>query len=110
MARRSQNPPRSKSLGFRLDLGDEIEAKLNDFCAAYYRGNKSEILREAADWYIDKILEAEPERKKRYDAARQKRLLSEDQPIVATTEKSGIDSNGRSPRGRTSRTDRRGST
>jgi hypothetical protein len=67
---------RSKSAGFRLDLGDEIEAKLGDFCSAYYRGNKTEIIREAVDWYIDKILDAEPERKRRYESARRQRTVA----------------------------------
>ena len=69
MAPRSNNPPRSKNVGWRLDLGDEIENQLNDFAAAYYKGNKTEIVREAVKEYIDKTLRAEPERKKRYDAA-----------------------------------------
>jgi hypothetical protein len=59
--------------GLRVDLGDELAAKLDDFCAAFYDGKKVRIIREAVDWYIDLILEREPERKKRYETERKKR-------------------------------------
>ena len=64
---------RSKSKGFRLDLGDELDAKLTDFCAAYYNANKTEVIRVALDTYIESTLEGEPERRRRYELARQKR-------------------------------------
>jgi hypothetical protein len=64
---------RSKSRGFRLDLGDELEAKLEDFRAAYYRADKTAIIREALDTYIDSVLANEPERRRRYEVARRKR-------------------------------------
>ena len=64
---------RSKSKGFRLDLGDELDAKLVDFCAAYYKANKTEVIREALDAYIESTLNSEPERRRRYELERQKR-------------------------------------
>jgi hypothetical protein len=66
---------RDKSKGFRLDLGDELNAKLEDFCAAFYRGQKTQICREAVEHYIEWVLEREPERKKRYDVERRKRSV-----------------------------------
>jgi hypothetical protein len=57
--------------GIRVDLGDELAAKLEDFCAAYYDAKKVKIIREAVDWYIDKILAEEPARRMRYEDARQ---------------------------------------
>jgi hypothetical protein len=64
---------RDKGKGWRLDLGDELEARLSDFAAAYYDANKTRIVREAVDWYIKLILEKEPERKKRYEQKRAQR-------------------------------------
>jgi hypothetical protein len=64
---------RSKSKGWRLDLGDDLEAKLTDFAAVYYKANKTEIVREAVDLYIKVTLDKEQDRKKRYDAAQEKR-------------------------------------
>jgi hypothetical protein len=66
-------PKGRDSKGIRVDLGDELAAKLEDFCAAYYDAKKVRIIREAVDWYIDLILDREPERRKRYEAARSKR-------------------------------------
>jgi hypothetical protein len=65
--------PRSKNEGFRLDLGDELDAKLTDFCMAYYKANKTEVIREALEAYIESTLDREPERRRRYELARQKR-------------------------------------
>ena len=76
---------RSKSKGFRLDLGDELDAKLGDFCAAYYKGNKTEIIREAVDAYIDATLAREPERKRRYEAARRRRDAQSGPPVRLVT-------------------------
>ncbi len=73
--------PRSKSAGFRLDLGDELSAKLEDFRAAYYRADKTEIIREALDTYIDSTLAKEPERRRRYEAARRKRGGGAENPV-----------------------------
>lgn len=87
---------RSKSKGFRLDLGDELDAKLADFCAAYYKANKTEVIREALDAYIESILDREPERRRRYELARQKRGGDTGPPIRLVPKP-------RSPKGRTDR-------
>jgi hypothetical protein len=73
--------PRDKSKGFRLDLGDELDAKLADFCAAYYKANKTEVIREALEAYIESTLNREPERRRRYELARQKRAVAAQPPI-----------------------------
>jgi hypothetical protein len=62
-----------KNKGFRLDLGDELDAKLEDFCSAYYKANKTEVIREALEAYIESTLDGEPERRQRYELARQRR-------------------------------------
>jgi len=68
---------KNNSAGFRLDLGKELDAKLADFCAAYYDGAKAKIIREAVDWYIDFTLKNEPEREKRFKAERAKRAKAQ---------------------------------
>jgi predicted DNA-binding protein len=87
---------RSKSKGFRLDLGDELEAKLEDFCAAYYDGKKTTIIREALEAYIDSTLANEPERRNRYDAARRRRGIATEPPVRLVPRR-------RSPKGQTNR-------
>jgi hypothetical protein len=89
---------RSKSKGFRLDLGDELDAKLADFCAAYYKANKTEVIREAVDSYIESTLGREPERRHRYELARQKRGGDAKPPIRLVPKP-------QSPKGRTDRTE-----
>ena len=79
-------------------LDDELAQKLEDFRTVFYRGEKTEIVKEALNAYIDSVLEKEPERKKRYDAIRKQRQGGAE-PIRLVT-------SGRSPKGRTSRTDR----
>jgi hypothetical protein len=64
---------RDKGAGFRLDLGDELEGKLADFCAAYYGASKTEVIRQAVDQYIRLILDNEPERRRRYEEEARKR-------------------------------------
>jgi hypothetical protein len=86
---------RSKSKGFRLDLGDELDAKLTDFSAAYYKGNKTEIIREALEAYIESTLEREPERRRRYELARLKR--GDTRPVIQLVPRQ------RSPKGRIGR-------
>lgn len=65
---------RNNSSGFRLDLGVELESKLADFCAAYYNASKTQVIREALNSYIDAVLDNEPERRKRYELEKRKRL------------------------------------
>jgi len=72
---------RSKNKGFRLDLGDELDAQLEDFCSAYYKANKTEVIREALGAYIESVLDREPERRRRYELARQKRITKARSPL-----------------------------
>ena len=64
---------RDKGAGFRLDLGEELEGRLADFCAAYYGASKTKVIREAVEQYIQQILVNEPNRKKRYEEERGRR-------------------------------------
>jgi hypothetical protein len=59
--------------GFRLDLGEPLESDLTDFCAANYKGSKTEVIREALEEHIQQRL-SEPVMRVRFDKARKKRL------------------------------------
>jgi hypothetical protein len=61
--------------GFRLDLGEPWESDLTDFCAANYKGSKTEVIREAIDEHIRRRLQ-EPEMRARFETARRNRLGS----------------------------------
>ena len=56
------------------NLGDEVEGLLQDFCEAHYGAPEVRILRESVKFFVDESLSAEPEVKKRFEAARQQRL------------------------------------
>lgn len=88
----------NKDNGFRLVLGDELAAKLEDFRAAYYHADKTEIIRAALDAYIDSTLANEPERRRRYEDARRRRIGGLT-PLRLVAKR-------QSPKGRTSRSDR----
>jgi hypothetical protein len=47
---------------------------LSDFCKAHYNAPERDIIRAALDFFIQNRLDAEPEMRLRYEAARQKRL------------------------------------
>lgn len=51
----------------------EIVDRLIDFREAYWEASEVRIVEEALSDFIDKWLEAEPERRKRYEAGRAKR-------------------------------------
>ncbi len=57
-----------------IDLGEELESRLADFCEAHYGSPQARIVREALDAFINSQLEKEPELRKRFEAARDKRL------------------------------------
>lgn len=65
--------PRDKGRGWRLDLGDDLEERLTDFSAAFYRAPKTEIIREALEEHMQRVLAMEPERQRRYDEIRRRR-------------------------------------
>jgi hypothetical protein len=66
----------------RLQLGDPLAGDLADFCAAHYGAAEREIIRAALRAFIDSKLDAEPEVRKRYDAAKKLRLGGEPPKIV----------------------------
>lgn len=57
----------------KLGLGEPLASMLRDFCAANYKTAALDVIREAVKEHIDRRL-AEPEMKKRYEAARATRL------------------------------------
>jgi hypothetical protein len=57
----------------RLKLGEPLAGKLKDFCAASYNCSQIEVIREALDEHIDRRLD-EPGLKRRFEAARKRRL------------------------------------
>lgn len=57
-----------------IDLGDDLEGRLADFCEAHYGAPQARIIREALDYFIGNQLSSEPELMKRYETAREKRL------------------------------------
>jgi hypothetical protein len=72
--------------GFTLDLGEELGSKLTAFCATYYVKTKHEVIREALIAHMEAVLDADRERRLRYQ-----RFLS------------GGQARRRSPKGRTGR-------
>ena len=52
-----------------------------DFCEAHRGAPEQRIIADALRAFIDERLDAEPELKKRFDAARKKRLGEEEKPI-----------------------------
>ena len=67
-----------ESKPFNLNLGEPWAGKLADFCAAHYEAPWTSVIRYALDAFIDERLAAEPEVRKRYEAARAKRLSGAD--------------------------------
>lgn len=65
-------PP--KSTGSRFNLAEPLAGDLADFCSAHYGVSETNIIREALRQFIDARLAAEPEMRKRFDAARKDRL------------------------------------
>jgi hypothetical protein len=59
--------------GFRLDLGEPVAGLLADFCTAFFRANKTEVIREALLEFIPAKVAANPERGAIYEALRKKR-------------------------------------
>jgi hypothetical protein len=63
-----------KKLSGRLPLPEPLAGDLVDFCEAHYGAPEREVIRSALRAFIDSRLEAEPEMRKRYDAAKKTRL------------------------------------
>jgi hypothetical protein len=59
--------------GFRLDLREPVAGMLADFCEAFFRGNKTEVIREALLEFIPAQVAANPGRGKKYEELQSKR-------------------------------------
>jgi len=59
--------------GFRLDLRKPVAGMLEDFCAAFFRANKTDVIREALLEFIPGKVKANAERGKKYKELQRKR-------------------------------------
>lgn len=71
----------------RLKLGEPWADKLKDFCSANYGCPQIEVIRAAIDELIDRRLDAEPEMRRRFDAARKRRVGGGENVTVMTPRK-----------------------
>lgn len=62
-----------KFKGSKINLGDELNAQLADFCTANYRAPAIEVIKEAIKDHLERRLK-NPEMKARYEQARKTRL------------------------------------
>ena len=67
---------RPRTTGKRLAFPEPLASDFLDFRAANYNAAEMEVLREALRDHIDRRLDAEPELRNRFEAARRKRLGS----------------------------------
>ncbi len=65
-----------------MNLGEPLDTDLAAFCAAYYHTPAINVVREAVEEHIRKVLASEPERRKKFEEAK-KRLLNEDSRKLA---------------------------
>jgi hypothetical protein len=65
-----------RTTGKRLAFPDPLASDFLDFRGANYNAAEMEVIREALREHIDRRLDAEPELRKRFEAARRKRLGS----------------------------------
>jgi hypothetical protein len=63
-----------RSTGARFNLGEPWDGDLADFLVAHFGASATEVVRSALRAFIDDQLTRDPESKKRFDAARRKRL------------------------------------
>jgi hypothetical protein len=63
--------------GFRLDLREPVAGMLSDFCEAFFRGNKTDVIREALLQFIPAQVSANPGRGSKYAALQRKRQEQE---------------------------------
>lgn len=77
----NKNPPKG-----RWKLREPLASDLADFCEAHRGAPEGRIIADALRVFIDERLVAEPELKKRFDEARQKRLGAKEK-IVHLVEK-----------------------
>lgn len=57
-----------------IELGQDLNDSLIDFCEAHYGAPQSSVIRSALEFFIEEKLNSEPETRKRYEAAREKRI------------------------------------
>ncbi len=65
---------RRSTTGSRANYPEPLRSDFVDFCEAHRGAPGSRIVEDALRAFIDERLAAEPELKKRFDAARRKRL------------------------------------
>ena len=65
---------RHRTTGSRNPFPEPLNSDLIDFCEAHRGAPGNRIIQDALRAFIDERLLAEPELKKRFDAARRKRL------------------------------------
>ena len=65
---------RKSSTGSRLGITGQLREDLTDFCDAHRGAPENRIIQDALRAFIDERLGAEPELRKRFDEARQKRV------------------------------------
>lgn len=65
---------RKRSTGSRFNLGPELDAKLDDFCAASNDTSATAVIRRALHAYIDDELENNRRMRTRFNQARGRRL------------------------------------
>jgi hypothetical protein len=73
----------------RWGLSDEIRLMLLDWCAANYGGSATEIVEDALREHIEGRKANEPEMRKRFDAARARRVGGTKPKIVPIKEDGG---------------------
>jgi hypothetical protein len=65
---------RPRTTGKRLGFDEPLAGDFLDFRAANYSASEMEVIREALREHIDRRLAGEPELRRRFEAARRKRL------------------------------------
>lgn len=73
----------------RYKLGEPCLSLLADFSAANYNAPEVEIVREAIQEHIERRLGEEPEIKKRFDAARLRRIKGKERPLSIVKDEGG---------------------
>jgi len=64
----------NRSTGSRFNLGEPWESDLADFLAAHFDASATAVVRAALQGYIADQLTKDPESRRRFDEARQRRL------------------------------------
>jgi hypothetical protein len=62
----------------RYELGEALDNELEDLSEGYKGASVTRLVREAVEEFIERCLDDEPAVRRRYDAARKKRLDNKD--------------------------------